>query len=212
METETEMLDKEVDLTPSPADVPTDASSTSSDRNFTSNPYYFEIACAVILLAASIIFGRVFAIKIPILSVSLGFVPLMIAGVVLKPYTTVLVFVLSDIIGALLFPHGAFFIGFTFVALFNGLSCGLLLGWHNLKSKEFKLDTKYLIRIVVASFLIVLVGDLFLNTWMISITQGKSWAILFPPRVIKELVFFALHIAVLIPIAKVYESLRTSHD
>jgi ECF transporter S component (folate family) len=180
----------------------------SSSSNL--NSVYFEISCAVILLAANIIFGRVFSISLPIIRIGFGFIPLMIAGVVLRPYTTALVFVLSDVIGALLFPSGAFFIGFTGVALFNGLACGLLLGWHNLKNKPFKLDFNYLVRIVLASFLIVLVGDLLLNTLMIKITMGKAWATLLAARWVKELIFFALHIVVLIPIAKVYERLKSA--
>jgi ECF transporter S component (folate family) len=177
-----------------------------------SNSVYFEIACAVILLAATIIFGRVFAIHTPILRIGLGFIPLMIAGVILKPYTTILIFVLSDVIGALLFPTGAFFIGFTLVALFNGTVCGLLLGWRNLKGEKFELNFNYLLRIILTSLLISFVGNLLLNTLCLSIIGGKTWLTLLPARVGKEAIWFILHIAILIPIAKFYEKLRKARD
>ncbi|MDR2083257.1 MAG: folate family ECF transporter S component [Candidatus Ancillula trichonymphae] len=200
MDTETEILDKRVDSTASP------------ETGGVFNSVYFEIACAVILLAACILFGRVFAINLPTVRIGFGFVPLMIAGVVLRPYTTVLVFVLSDVVGALLFPTGAFFIGFTAVALFNGTVCGLLLGWHNLKNKEFKLNRNYMVRIVVASLLVVGVGDMLLNTLMLKIIIGKAYAVLFTARLLKNAIFLVLHILVLVPIAKVYESLKKQRD
>jgi ECF transporter S component (folate family) len=181
----------------------------------TKNAILFEIVGAAVLLATSIILGRIFAIPTPTLRISLGFIPLMVAAVFLKPYTTVLVFVLSDIAGALLFPQGAFFPGFTLVALLNGLAAGLLLGWQNLNSspsssKEFRLNWQYIVKIVVASALINLVGNLLINTYMVSLIAGKAWIALLPSRVAKEFIFLALHVAILIPIAKVRESISSA--
>lgn len=75
-----------------------------------------KIILSAILLALLIILSRFLSVKTPILKISFSFVPTMLCAIWLGPKWTVLVNVLGDLIGATLFPSGAFFIGYTILS------------------------------------------------------------------------------------------------
>ena len=75
-----------------------------------------KIIFAALLLAVFIVLERFVSIKTPLLKISLGFIPLMIAAIYLGPKYSTLVGALGDLIGALLFPFGTYFVGFTISA------------------------------------------------------------------------------------------------
>ena len=67
-----------------------------------------KIILSGLLLAILIVFDRFISIKTMYLQVSFSFLPIMIAAIILGPkYSTA--------IGALLWPFGAYFVGFTIV-------------------------------------------------------------------------------------------------
>lgn len=75
-----------------------------------------KIILSAILLALLIILSRFLSIKTPIMRISFEFVPTMLCAIWLGPKWTILIKVLGDLIGATLFPSGAFFIGYTISA------------------------------------------------------------------------------------------------
>ena len=70
-----------------------------------------KIVIVSVLLAANIILGRFLSIRTPILTIGFSFVPLMLTAIILGYKYSVLVGILSDLIGALLFPTGPYFVG-----------------------------------------------------------------------------------------------------
>ena len=85
---------------------------------------------------------------------------------------------LADLIGAWLFPTGAFFPGFTVSAVLTGL----IFGWV-LYNKEVTF-----VRALLASALVCLIVNLLINTYWLTIIIGKGFNVLLASRAVKEIV------------------------
>ena len=107
----------------------------------------------------------------------------------------------ADVIGALLFPFGAFFIGYTISALLTGLTYGLLL--H--QKKEFKVDKKFIIHLVIATLIVTLLINGGLNTLWISIQYKKAFIALASTRIVKELIMIPVMILAMLGLGKEFE-------
>lgn len=86
-----------------------------------------KIILSGLLLATLIILSRFLSIKTPILVISFSFIPIMISSILLGPKYSCIISALGDLIGALLFPFGAYFVGFTIFQALVGLIYGLFL-------------------------------------------------------------------------------------
>ena len=75
-----------------------------------------KIIFAAMLLAVLIVLSRFLSIKTSLLVISLSFIPIMIGAIYLGPKYSTLIAALGDLIGALLFPFGTYFVGFTISA------------------------------------------------------------------------------------------------
>ena len=80
-----------------------------------------------LLVALSIILKRFLGYNDKVLSVSFGFVPIALAGMLYGVPGGLAAALGADIIGALMFPTGPFHPGFTAVAAFSGLCYGYFL-------------------------------------------------------------------------------------
>jgi ECF transporter S component (folate family) len=131
-----------------------------------------KIVLSALLLALLIVLDRLIPpLSTPVLRISFGYIPVMLGATLLGPAYTVAVTVVADIIGATLFPMGAFFPGFTLSALLMGLIHGLFL--YNVKT-----DKQYLIRLILSTFCVVLLIDMILNTFWLMITVRKDLIVL----------------------------------
>ena len=77
---------------------------------------------AGLLLATTIVLSRFLSIKTPIVVISFSFIPIMLSGMLLGPWWAMIICGLSDLIGALLFPFGAYFVGYTITSTIAGLT------------------------------------------------------------------------------------------
>ena len=155
-----------------------------------------KIILTAILLAMLIILSRFLSIKTPITKVSFAFIPTMLCAVWLGPKWTVLLNVLGDIIGATLFPTGAYFIGYTISTAIAGLIYGVLL--YKKKSDSFS-DKKLMLRTIIAVTVIAVIVNMGLNTLWTSITTG----VLFFTRIPKQIIMIPIHIIVFLFIEKI---------
>lgn len=80
-----------------------------------------------LLVALQIVLSRFLSVQAWNLKIGFGFVPVVIAAVLFGPIEAACVGGVADFLGALLFPIGAYFPGFTFTAALIGLVFGLLL-------------------------------------------------------------------------------------
>lgn len=173
-----------------------------------------KIILTAILLATQIILSRFLSIKTPILKISFAFVPSCVCAIWLGAKWTVLLNVLGDIIGATLFPTGAFFIGYTISTAISGLIYGLLLYE---KEENSYTNMQFLIRLIIAVVLVTCISNIGLNTLWISITTGKAFIVLLGTRIVKEIVMIPIQIVVILFIEKMLRKpfntyIRSSDD
>ena len=84
-----------------------------------------KIILSALLLSILLVLSRFLSIKSTFLVISFSFIPMMLAGIYLGPWYACLICALGDLIGALLFPFGAYFPGFTVSSGLMGLVYGL---------------------------------------------------------------------------------------
>lgn len=127
-----------------------------------------------LLIAIEIILERFVSFQAWNLRIGVSFIPVVIAAMILGPVRTGMITAIADIIGAILFPLGTFFPGFTLTAFLVGIVYGSLL---------YKKQSK--IRIVLAVGIHQLLLSLLLNTLWISILYGSPYLPIFMTRTIQ---------------------------
>lgn len=113
------------------------------------------ITVIAMLTACQVVMGNL--LQVPMLGkqYNFGFVPILLAGALMGPIPAAIVGGLGDLLGAHLFPAGAYFPGFTLTNVLVGLTCGLLL--HRRKPSWWR---------VIAAVVISLAGfNLLLNSY-----------------------------------------------
>lgn len=145
----------------------------SEYRDFTRRPLR-RLALMGILIALEIVLNRFLSINAWNIKIGFNFVPIVIAAMLLGPLQGGLVAALGDLIGALLFPIGAYFPGFTLTAFLTGLTFGLFL-YHR----------QTVVRTALAALVSQGVLGLWLNTLWIWILYGSSFRVLLATRLVQ---------------------------
>lgn len=130
------------------------------------------------MVALEIVLSKLVSINIPLLRIGFGFLPIAVLAIMYGPICAGIAYAIGDLIGAFLFPTGVFFPGFTVTALLTGMIFGLVL--HN-KKVTF-------VRALVASTLVCVLCNLFLNTFWLTFIIGKGFTVLLASRSVKELI------------------------
>ena len=86
-----------------------------------------RLTVSALLIALDVVFTRVLAINMPLVKIGLGFAAVAISAMLYGPLWAALTAALGDLVGALLFPTGPYFPGFTLTAALTGLIFGLFL-------------------------------------------------------------------------------------
>lgn len=137
-----------------------------------------------VLTAAQVVLSRFLSVQLWNLKFGFSFVPVMLAAYLYGSVGAACVYGLGDLIGAIVFPQGTFFPGFTLTAVISGAIWGLLL------YKEIK-PAK-----AVAAVAAVQVGCSFLlNSFWISYTAGVSFQSMLATRWVQSLAYAAIHLA-----------------
>ena len=140
------------------------------------------------LLALDVVLARLLAINTPVMKIGLGFAAVALCAILYGPWWAALVAALGDLVGALLFPTGAFFPGFTLTAACTGLLYGLCL---------YRRDRSLLWPVLAAVLNVVLVSYL-ANTAMISYISGTPYTTLLKARAVQLAVMLPVQGAVLV--------------
>lgn len=138
-----------------------------------------KIAILGALVALNIVLARFLSIQAWNIRIGFTFLTVVCAAILYGPIEAAIVGGLGDFLGAVLFPSGPFFPGFTLTAVLTGLIHGFLL------------HKKVTIPRVLLSFAIVqfLLG-MILNTFWISLLYGKGFLALLPTRVAQAILLF----------------------
>ena len=138
-------------------------------------------------LALDVVLTRLLAINTPVMKIGFGFAAVALCAVLYGPWWAALTAALGDIVGALLFPTGAFFPGFTLTAACTGFIFGLCL---------YRRSKSLLWPILAAVLNVVLVSYL-ANTAMISYISGTPYATLLKARAVQLAVMLPVQLTVL---------------
>lgn len=160
-----------------------------------------RILFSALFIAATIVLARFLSIRTPIITIGFSFIPIMFSAIMLGPKYSTFIATISDIIGALLFPSGSYFFGFTISSLLTGLVYGLFL-----YNREFKINKLFIIKLVISTLIVTLIINGILNTiWIMMISKGAS-NIIVPIRVIKQLIMVPIKIVSILGLGKALES------
>lgn len=147
-----------------------------------------KIAYLSLLIALQIILSRFLSITTPISKIGFSFVPLALCGMLYGPLTAGVVAAISDFLGAILFPSGAFFPGFTLTAFLTGVVFGCFL--YKEKSGKW-------LNIIMSVFINCIILGLLMNTFWISILYTTNYFSLFMTRVLQYMVLIPVQVCVL---------------
>lgn len=164
-----------------------------------------KIILAGLLLSILIIFDRFISIKTTYLQLSFSFLPIALCAMLLGPKYSTAIATLGDLIGALLWPFGEYFIGFTLVDTAIGLIFGLCL--YNKNVGEFFEGKKLFIRLIIACALTLLVVELPIMSLMLSLLYGNAFLVVLTGRLATKLVMFPIEIAILYFLSKYIKAL-----
>ena len=121
---------------------------------------------------------RFVSITTEVTRISFGFIPIAAAGMLFGPIPAGIVGALIDVLGAFLFPTGAFFPGYTLTAFVTGLCWGIPF-LHGKRSVPRLL-------LAVASNLVLC--TLLLNTYWNALTRGAPFLPTLAPRLVQAAV------------------------
>jgi Protein of unknown function (DUF1393). len=138
-----------------------------------------NILLLALFAAISIIFTRFLSFYLPIVTVnsvriSLGNIPIILAGLLLGPFAGAATGIVADIIGATMFSAFGYFPGFTLSACLVGFLPGVL-------KHRFK-DPSKLSSILIIVYITELITSIGLNTLWLSIMTNMNYFILMVPR------------------------------
>ena len=159
-----------------------------------------RLTVMAMLIGLEIVLSRFLSIPTSITKIGFAFVPVVAAALLLGPLAAGAVGALGDLLGALLFPIGAYFPGFTLTAFLMGLCYGLFL---------YK-DTAFW-RVIAAVGVHQFVLSMLLNSlwlWIISTSADKGyWAVVLA-RVPQTLLLAAVQLAVIPALVRILPRLR----
>lgn len=149
-----------------------------------------KIVLASMLLALYIILNRFISIKTEILVISFSFIPIMMSAIWLGPKYSTLIAALGDLLGAVFFPFGPYFPGFTLSCALSGLIYGLFL-YNNGKDIGKK---SFIIRLIISSIIQLVFVNIFVTSLWIHILYNKAYLPIMTSRVITQLIMIPIHV------------------
>ena len=156
------------------------------------------ICFSAMLIAIEIVLNRFLSINTLGLKIGFSFVPIVIAAILFGPVVAGVVYGAADLLGAILFPIGPYFPGFTICAVLMGMTYGVFL---------YKKEKVGFFKNILPPILINCIGvGLFINTIWVSILYGSKtywgWFIYRIPEYLVLVPVSALLIPAILKLAK----------
>lgn len=165
-----------------------------------------KIICfSAILIAMEIVLNRFLSINTPFLKIGFSFVPIVIAAVLFGPIKAGIIYGLSDFLGAILFPIGPYFPGFTVCAVAMGMIYGVFL----YKKEKIGFFKNILPPIIINNIVL----GLFINTFWISILyDSKTYWGYFLSRLSEYAILISVSVILIPVILKLAKPLKKIVD
>ena len=145
-----------------------------------------SIVVMATLVAMEIVLSRMLSYSVWDMKIGFAFLPVVIAAIVLGPVRAAIVAALADFLGAILFPIGAYFPGFTLTAALVGILYGLFL--H--KDQPFW-------KILISVSIHQLILSLLMNTYWISVLYDSPFTALLVTRLLQCAVMIPVELLVI---------------
>lgn len=158
-----------------------------------------KIVLSGILLALLLVLSRFLSIKTPLLVISFSFIPTMMSAIILGPKYSTIIAGLGDFIGAILFPFGTYFPGFTLSAVLTGLIHGLIL--YRKPGEEIS-NWKFILKLVISSVITLGCINILLTSWWLNIMYGKAYIAVLLSRVTAQVIMLPIQVIVIFAIDK----------
>ncbi|BCJ99698.1 folate family ECF transporter S component [Anaerocolumna chitinilytica] len=147
-----------------------------------------NLLISAMLLALCVVVGLMGTFMIgPFIRISFTDLPIALGSMLFGPVVGGIMGALSDILNFIISPKGPYFPGFTI----SGILTGLIYGFAFYKKKAT------LSRIVITKAILIVLVDMLLNTYWLSILMGKGFIILFADRLVKNIIMLPVHAAML---------------
>lgn len=158
-----------------------------------------KVILSGILLALLLVLSRFLSIKTPLLVISFSFIPIIMSAILLGTKYSTVIAALGDFIGAILFPFGTYFPGFTLSAALSGLIYGLIL---YRKPGAVVSDKKFILKLILATGLSRIVISIFLSSLWLHLMYGKAYIAVLASRVVAQLIMWPIEVIVIFVIDK----------
>lgn len=157
-----------------------------------------KIILSAMLLAIFIILNRFISIKTQILVISFTFVPIMMSAIWLGPKYSTIIALLGDLLGALLFPFGPYFPGFTVSSALSGLIYGIFL--YN-KGKEMT-NKQLIIRTTISSLIVLSIVNIFITSLWLHLLYGQAYLVIIAGRIVTQIIMLPIQVIVIYALEK----------
>lgn len=148
-----------------------------------------------VLTALEIVLSRFLSISAWNLKIGFSFVPIAAAAMLFGPLPAAIVAALGDFLGAILFPIGPYFPGFTLTAFLTGLTFGVFL---------FK--KRSVLRVLGAVAIVQFLLGLLLNTFWISVLYGSPFGPLMATRAVQCAILAPVQFIVILLLGRALET------
>ncbi len=157
-----------------------------------------KVILAALLLATFIILDRLLTINTQFLAINLSLMPVMLAGMILGWKYAAVIGALGDLIGAIFWPFGAYFPGFTISLALSGIIFGIFL--YKNPNKENK---KFVFKAIISTLLVLGIVNLVLDSLWLNIMYGKAFIYYIGARAITQVVVFPIYVILIVVLEKV---------
>lgn len=141
--------------------------------------------------------------KIPItelIEIRFQYLPIAVGGAMFGPAVGGVIGMLTDVLGYLVKPTGAFFPGFTITSILSGIIYGVFF-----YKKKITIP-----RIIAAELAETIVCSLILNSINLSILYGNAFSVVVASRLLKVLIMFPVDTIILTVVLKAVPKLMPS--
>lgn len=156
-----------------------------------------KIVIIGMLIALEIVLSRFLSFNAWNMRIGFSFIPIVVAAILYGWLPAAVVAAIADVIGAILFPTGTFFPGFTLTAFLTGTVFGLFLR-----------KDQSLVRVIAAVAIVQFILGLLINTLWISILYGSPYLPLLVTRLLQCGILFVVQIVVTMILSLVLEKVR----
>lgn len=157
-----------------------------------------SLVLAALLITIKLILD-LFTIQItPVMHLSFEFLATTSIGMLFGPIVGAICGGMSDVINYIINPKGMFFPGFTISSMLEGIIYGVVL-----YKKKITIT-----RCILANLTVVIIIDILLNTFWLSLLYGKSFYLLFPARTLKNITMIPINVTMMYFILKLVNKIE----